>query len=87
MCVCLVVCDLETSKEGGLGSTWAVAPQKNEVFLTVVWHRAMYNNGSCHTCSSLKYFEYVSQLNLPTPKSPLVTGSEGKPDYSFVAAI
>ena len=28
MCVCLIVCDLETSKRGGLGPTWAVVSQK-----------------------------------------------------------
>ena len=38
MCVCarvracLIVCDLETSKWGGLGSSWAAAPQKHKWF-------------------------------------------------------
>jgi hypothetical protein len=28
--VCLIVCDLETSKQGSLNPTWAVVPQKKE---------------------------------------------------------
>jgi hypothetical protein len=28
VCVCVIIYDLETSKRGGLGATWVVAPQK-----------------------------------------------------------
>ena len=28
VCVCVSVCDLQTSKQGGLGPIWTVAPQK-----------------------------------------------------------
>ena len=28
-CICLILCDLETSKRNGLGPIWAVAPSKN----------------------------------------------------------
>jgi hypothetical protein len=30
VCVCLIVCDLESSQGGGLGPSWTVAPQKRK---------------------------------------------------------
>jgi len=29
VCACVIVCDLETLKRGGLGLIWAVEPHKN----------------------------------------------------------
>jgi len=29
VCVCVIVCDLETSKRGGLGPSWDFVSQKN----------------------------------------------------------
>ena len=33
VCVCVIVCDLEISKRGGLDPTWVVAPQKKYTLL------------------------------------------------------
>jgi hypothetical protein len=35
-CVCLIVCDLESPKRGGLGPIWAVAPRQKP------WHKPNY---------------------------------------------
>jgi hypothetical protein len=45
VCVCLIVCDLEISKRGGLGPRRAVAPQKMKELpciceIVVCWGRA-----------------------------------------------
>jgi hypothetical protein len=35
VCVCLIMCDLDTSKRGNVGRIWAVAPQKKKLEETV----------------------------------------------------
>jgi len=56
--VCLPVCDPDTSKRGGIGRIWAVAPQKKKTIWKKEWE-VRGNNDERHTVPFTQFPSYI----------------------------
>ena len=68
ICVCLIVCDLETSQRGGLAPIWAIAPKKKHISIYVYFTKVtssiqVFRLIFCMHISSLPYVLHVQTFS------------------------